>query len=207
MRIMGFKEKRIMIKVTTVLAVILLTATTALAVVGTTHDFSLLGGNPCSYCHSIHNAAGALGRPSYMDTLPSIIKVYSSISMDHTPTISILNNSDAPLCLTCHDETTITNFAAGGDPAAVTVRDKIIANPSANIGLDLSNDHPVGFIYNAALDPEIKAPSAPVNVVFGLGLNEMWCSTCHNVHGGVAGTKFLVMSNDSSSLCFACHIK
>lgn len=142
-----------------------------------------------------------------MGALPSIIKVYSSFTMNHKPTVDTVNNSDAPLCLTCHDEATITDRALGGDPGAVYVKGRI-EGTSRNISLDLSNDHPVGFVFDASKDPDIKAPTDPnVNVTFGLANNEMWCATCHNPHGGVPGTKFLVKSNGTSGLCFECHVK
>lgn len=200
-----------MIKVSAAAATILLSATAALAVVGTAHDFSVLGGNPCSYCHSIHNQAGGLGRPSYMGDVPDIMKVYSSATMNHKPTLATVQNSDAPLCLTCHDGANITTLASAlpTNPAEVYVRDRIVGT-GRDISVDLSNDHPVGFEFkgSASGDDDIKSPDDPnVNVTFGISGKEMWCSTCHNVHGGVEGTKFLVKSNGTSSLCFECHIK
>lgn len=193
------------------IAGILLSAAMALAVVGTAHDFSILGGNPCSYCHSIHNVAGGLGRPSYMGAMPSIMKVYSSLTMNHKPTKDILDNSDAPLCLTCHDEATIGARATGppADATAAYLYSKI-AGSSKNISLDLSNDHPVGFVFEGAakdLDIKFPSPESHLNVTFGINNNEMWCSTCHNPHGGVEGTKFLNRSNGTSGLCFECHVK
>ena len=33
------------------------------------------------------------------------------------------------------------------------------------------------------------------------------CASCHDVHGGAAGSTFLRISNDNSAVCLACHIK
>lgn len=33
------------------------------------------------------------------------------------------------------------------------------------------------------------------------------CATCHDVHGGLAGTQFLRVSNSGSGLCLTCHNK
>jgi len=172
------------------------------------HDLSYLGGETCSYCHSVHNAVGGLGRPAYMGSLPNITDVYDSNTFDHSTrlTLASVSNSDAPLCLSCHDTTSIDTFSD------VNIRDDLhakIDNTQRDIGLDLSNDHPVGFVFDASLDDQIVAPPADskVHITFGPNRNEMWCSTCHNVHGGEPGTPFLVMSNQGSDLCFTCHIK
>lgn len=172
------------------------------------HNLALPGGEPCAYCHRVHHSIGGLGRPAYMGALPDITQVYTSATLDHTITQASVNSSDAPLCLTCHDSTTVDAMAAGDEKTAIQA--KLTARPEINITLDLRNDHPVGFVFDPNLYPEdeIQAPADPrVHVTFGPGLNEMWCSSCHDPHGGEPGTPLLAMSNEGSALCLQCHIK
>lgn len=80
-------------------------------------------------------------------------------------------------------------------------------------GDDLTNDHPVGFIYNPTLavaDGGLVVPETPQRVD-GEGLLRLFrgrfeCSTCHNPHDDTLGA-FLVINNTRSALCLACHLK
>jgi len=170
--------------------------------VGSKHDFSQLGGYACAYCHSVHSAVGGIGRPAYMGPLPQITKIYSSATIAHRPTLDSVNKSDAPLCLTCHDGTNVVNL---GKPAlaALIVGTRVDLNSD---GKGLSNDHPVGFVYNAALNTSLKIPTGNIHVTFGPERNEMWCASCHNPHNNTY-PPFLAVSNDGSALCLECHIK
>ncbi len=85
------------------------------------------------------------------------------------------------------------------------------------LGTDLMNDHPVGFTYNAALalsDGGLETPgtNSITGTTNGTGITlplynqRLECPTCHNVHDPTF-TPFLRASNDSSLLCFTCHLK
>jgi len=82
-------------------------------------------------------------------------------------------------------------------------------------GDDLTNDHPIGFNYNAA---QLEKPTAlhsmgsvDSRIRFFGASNKMECSTCHDPHVDNANnptlSPFLVMSNTGSALCLACHNK
>lgn len=177
----------------------------ALTVVNSKHDFSALGGSPCGYCHSVHNGLGGTGmlNPGF-GAFPAITNTYSSATRVYKSTLASLNSSDAPLCLACHDQSTIAANANLSE--AKTRLDSRPDFPNGYINTDLSNDHPVGFVFDAAQSPtKIKTPLL-ANVTFGPGRNQMWCSSCHNVHDNTYGN-FLVASNDVSALCLDCHIK
>lgn len=162
-------------KVLTFLTALLLLVTPAVAeLAGSGHDFSGLGADICYYCHSADNSIGGLGRRTYTGETPFITELYESSSMDHKMDINRLNNSDAPLCLVCHE--------------------------------DLHIGHPVGFVFDPSLDKDLKMPTS-AKVTFGPNRNEMWCSSCHNPHGGATGSRFLARSNETSGLCFDCHVK
>ena len=78
---------------------------------------------------------------------------------------------------------------------------------STNMGTDLSDDHPVSFIYSSGLsdkDPQIKAPDSLPEEFHLDHLNEMQCVTCHDPHDDTHGN-FLVTTNLRSHLCMQCH--
>ena len=162
------------------------------------HDF---GG--CSICHSVHNSAGG-GGAIFVENPVDATDFYKSSTLDADVTLAGVNASDAPFCLTCHDGASI----AKGQHAPLAP----YITGNLDIGTDLSNDHPIGFVYDFAssADSEIKVSgslSNPDMVHFGPNRDQMWCSSCHDAHGGVPNTPMLVMSNDGSALCLECHIK
>src|SRR5690606_31613972 len=88
----------------------------------------------------------------------------------------------------------------------------------ANLGTDLSNDHPVG---SRAMYPPDPQPSWWLNSMqalpVGLSLVDwndgttnrkvVGCTTCHNPHKGVDDAYLLKKTNAGSQLCLSCHIK
>jgi predicted CXXCH cytochrome family protein len=77
----------------------------------------------------------------------------------------------------------------------------------ANLGIDLTDDHPVNFDYNQSLvdeDGGLKAPTALANVQLFAG--KVQCATCHDAHDPDNGA-FLVTTNNNSALCMECHNK
>ncbi|MHC4342863.1 MAG: cytochrome c3 family protein, partial [Planctomycetota bacterium] len=110
------------------------------------------------------------------------------------------------LCLSCHDGT-IALGAVASRRAPVGLFGRVTGRP--NLGADLSDDHPVSFVYDAALaaeDGELLHPEGLTGVV-RLDLNgEMQCTTCHDAHSDRYGD-FLAMDASFSSLCTECHDK
>ena len=79
----------------------------------------------------------------------------------------------------------------------------------------MNNDHPIGFNYTVADagDAELVA-KATVETALGAGAlsygggDQMWCSSCHDVHNTKnTGTKFLWVADNHSNLCLSCHKK
>ena len=78
---------------------------------------------------------------------------------------------------------------------------------STNLGTDLSDDHPVSFLYSTELstkDPQIRTPDSLPNELRLDQRKELQCITCHDPHNDTFGD-FLVMSNIRSNLCLKCH--
>ena len=140
------------------------------------------------------------------------------------------------MCMSCHDGVTsiavntLLNGPGSGNPTievdpfsgintrgAIGSQGGFGSNP-INIGdaiygasgspgsiVDMSNDHPISFDW-----PTGKAglQATPTNIalrLFGAG-KRVECATCHLVHDN-AIPPFLAMSNVSSNMCKACHIK
>lgn len=99
------------------------------------------------------------------------------------------------LCLSCHDGT-----IAPGNPA-----ETIPAGSKAILGTDLSDDHPISFVYDATLaaaDGQMKhEPLYPATVD---GNSKVQCTSCHDPHDNKYGD-FLIATNEYGDLCFKCH--
>lgn len=203
------------------LAALVSSSAYALSITGTAHDLSS-GGNQaisssnvdeiCVFCHTPHGAnmaATAFGAPLWNRAIGSnALTAYNSGTLTNSARAANLAGSDAVLCLSCHDGASmagpLTNPLNSG---AATGINEIAAGDNALIGVNLSNDHPVGFNFALAVTQDstgLKTPTT-AGVTFGGG-NDMWCSSCHDVHDN-ANKPFLVMNNAGSNLCLDCHKK
>ena len=167
---------------------------------GSPHDLSAIGGqNPCTFCHTPHGAL--TGTPLWNHKLSSTVyKIYQSSSLDAQvgqPT------GASKLCLSCHDGTVALTETVSGSAGI----DTYISPGVANLGSDLSDDHPVSFVYSAALSTEDVQLRSPYSLSAELKLDrdsELQCTTCHDPHDNQYGD-FLVMSNNRSGMCLGCH--
>ncbi|MEN8118799.1 MAG: cytochrome c3 family protein [Bacteroidota bacterium] len=185
-------------------------------IIGSGHDFS---GNAwannriCIVCHTPHNGTAMANAPLWNRELSATATytMYSSLTFDGAASAVdpiATSSSNSRLCLSCHDGTVaLENF--GGVTTGTT-----FITGSANIGTDLSNDHPISFTYDDALsttDPGLWQPSTTAalggtiqsEMLFG---DQLECASCHNVHDNTNGF-FLRMDNTGSALCLTCHNK
>ena len=155
----------------------------------------------CVFCHTPHN--GSPVRSMWNRDLPGITyQLYSSTTLRATlkqPTGS------SRLCLSCHD-----GFVAMGNlkvpPPGETLQLGPMTGPNT-LGTDLSDDHPVSFVYDGALaashpgivDPASLPKSVPLD-----SKGELQCTTCHNAHES-RRPRFLRMDNAGGALCQMCH--
>ncbi len=173
----------------------------AASIQGTAHDLSATGigtGNPCSFCHTPHGALS--GTPLWNHALSNAVyQIYQSSSLEAN--ISQPTGS-SKLCLSCHDGTVALTQTTRSDASGV-----YITPGAANLGTDLSDDHPISFVYSAALsveDVQIRPPSTLPEQLQLDRSSELQCTTCHNPHDNQYG-KFMVMSNQRSQMCTSCH--
>lgn len=194
----------------------------------------------CVYCHTPHGAvptAPLWNRQMYQGNYT----LYSSPTLNaimEQPSLSGVTR----MCLSCHDGTIAVDALVnipnrdytvapdhmkmeasdnphGGscgfchmwfyeDPPNVDVKPSLMTT-------DLSDDHPVSFVYNdelATTDGGLELPSSAPSGLGGTIKNDMLinnkieCPTCHNVHDPDI-FPFLIKPNTNSALCMTCHIK
>ncbi len=207
---------------------LLLAAAPAMAAIATTaHDLS--GDNAgtndeiCVYCHTPHGAdiTVTLAPLWNRSTTTVAATLYQGVAIDATMTQASINQTDAPLCLSCHDGTvaeTLKNEPNNNGPTDLSGYSW--GSGPANLTTNMNNDHPIGFDFtavaggDAGTGPDAEIHDKPtVEAVGGMsgalsygGGDDMWCSSCHDVHDN-SNPPFLRMSNASSALCTTCHIK
>jgi predicted CXXCH cytochrome family protein len=182
------------------------------SVVNTVHNLSVTGPGTirassetevCIFCHTPHNSnpSGPLWN---REDPGATYLLYNSSTLQAVPGQP---DGSSILCLSCHDgtialgnvisRTTDISFSGGVTKMPVG---------KSNLTSDLSDDHPISFVYNSALtasDGQLKDPAAiayPVTLENG----KVQCTSCHDPHTNIYND-FLVASNRFSDLCFKCH--
>ncbi len=180
---------------------------------GSAHDFSgdawNTTGQICIVCHTPHNADLTVATAPLWNhevTTVAAYTLYSSATLDAT--VSQPGN-ESKLCLSCHDGTVaLENF--GGTSGGTN-----FITGTALVGTDISDDHPISFLYNAALATADGGLFDPSTANSGLGgtisadmlfAGRMECASCHDVHDNINGM-FLRINNAGSALCLTCHDK
>lgn len=170
----------------------------------------------CAFCHTPHNAVPNV--PLWnRSQAGSTYKLYTSSATltSATKNSSLSATSISLLCLSCHDGTLAQLgsrvTAVPSDVSALTMTDGTVAFSAggANLGSDLTNDHPIGFNYATAQgqDSALRLASDAITrgAMFFNG-NQMECASCHLVHDNTFAP-FLRTTNVGSNLCLGCHIK
>lgn len=175
-------------------------------IVGSAHDLSTAGWNTsgeiCIVCHTPHNALVAVPLWNHSDTAETFTMYSNPDTIDGAQDAQPSGVSKR--CLSCHDG--VTNVDAFGGSPGVGV--KIVGD--ANLGTDLSNDHPISIVYDSAADPELfpttNAYTGSTTIGDHLFGGKVECASCHDVHDDTNGY-FLLKPNTGSALCLTCHDK
>jgi len=158
----------------------------------------------CHFCHTSHIPKGFLPQSDQMSSGTKYI-LYNSSTIQAIPGQP---SGSSILCLSCHDGTIalgsdISSFAPIGFSNSSFPLDSRI-----NLTTDLSNDHPISFLYDASLasrDNELVHPASLIKEI-ELENEQLQCTSCHDPHNNIYG-KFLTVSNEYSQLCLSCHEK
>ncbi len=182
----------------------------------TRHNFSISGPGliksifekrVCIFCHAPHNARGDI--PYLWNRQDSTVN-YTTYQSSTLYSIIGQPTGASKLCLSCHDGT-IALGAVVSEQQEIPFVGGIRFFPDilTKIGTDLSDDHPISFVYDSSLannNIELVQPlSLPPQVKLDSN-QQMQCTTCHDPHDNTYDN-FLVMPNDSSFLCITCHLK
>ena len=180
------------------------------SILETVHNLSAAGPGPvkapgvgevCIFCHTPHRA-GQTRALWNRDLPPTTYNLYRSSTLEAAlkqPT------GASRLCLSCHDGTT-----ALGSLRVLPGTGRVSLGPltgRALLGTDLSDDHPVSFVYDQALavkqgqlvDPSTLPRRVPID-----GTGQLQCTSCHDPHENPY-RKFLRVDDRGAGLCTACH--
>lgn len=155
----------------------------------------------CAYCHTPHNASPqrglwnrAMSAATYQLYESSTLKAQLS-----QPTGSTRQ------CLSCHDGTlamgTLRNAPSGVQPTLGVLTGRTV------LGTNLSDDHPVSFVYDGALASARGELVDPVGLPKTVRLDhkrELQCTACHDAHED-RHPNFLRMDPKGGVLCTTCH--
>lgn len=168
----------------------------------------------CLMCHIPHNSDPA--SPLWNHTLSGATYTpYDSSTLIAAPGQP---TGKSKLCLSCHDGTvalgSVHNMPwaeGGGAGVIVGLEDPLTGD--ALLSTDLTDDHPVSFVYDSALasdNGELAAPSGLTGEV-QLEDGQVQCTSCHDPHSSTYA-KFMRLdtvdgSGYGSPLCLTCHTK
>ena len=155
----------------------------------------------CVFCHTPHNAKPTIGL--WNRELPGVsYQLYASSTLKaqlNQPTGS------SRLCLSCHD-----GILALGKLRVPPKGAPLTLGPlsgASSLGSDLSDDHPISFIYDSALALSRGELADPLGLPSAIRLDDarqLQCTSCHDGHDD-RQPKFLRMDNRAGALCSACH--
>ncbi|OGT34505.1 MAG: hypothetical protein A2W28_00060 [Gammaproteobacteria bacterium RBG_16_51_14] len=212
------------------LVVALLPGTAAALITGSGHDLAgtaagTNGGDQiCIYCHTPHNANTVIAdAPLWnhqVDTGAAYI-AYGDPAGTMDATAGTPSGISA-LCMSCHDGQIGVDNYGGFTPGTLIGTISSVAD----FGLDLSNDHPISFVYDTNLantDAELWDPAVDtVSVGTGgttqsgtiaavlLFNDKVECASCHDVHNTQISSENYKLVRDNmvgSELCLDCHNK
>ncbi len=166
-----------------------------------TNPHFAVDGQPSGSCATCHAAASTASRgPRWQTAALRAGGAYDSVTFDAKGR-GAGPGAASVACLSCHDGTAA----------------RAVHNGGRSLGNDLSDDHPIGFVYDASLAHEDGGLHDPTLTPSGLGgtIAEdllvdgrlLECTACHDPHRQSANGSYLRLSTAGSALCLTCHDK
>jgi len=215
---------------------LLATVAQAQSVVGSRHDMSgrVSGsgdnGAVCVYCHTPHGGNQSVGPLWNRKASTATYTPYSSTTINMT--IETTAQVGSSLCMSCHDGSiainvivnapttqsgvygsalTAQNYSSPNGAAFATLDDALDSAELGYFGTDLTDQHPIGVLYDTTASGDTAFNAAASGKVGSLPLyggssDHVECQTCHDVHN-YTNIPFLRVSNSASALCTTCHKK
>jgi predicted CXXCH cytochrome family protein len=191
------------------------------SIVNSSHDLRTFGGvvgatsQICVYCHTPHNA-NTDTRVSYLWNRNVSATDYSVYDGTYTDPLTS-NTSHTLMCMSCHDGTTTAIGQMLNPPADYDgSQDTIYVTGDANLGSELTNDHPIDLVYlndteggplpSSDYNSSSSVTTAGIRLfTFGANSNVMTCASCHEPHNKTGLDAFLRITSNQSQLCTTCH--
>ncbi|MBK7215376.1 MAG: hypothetical protein IPH88_19270 [Bacteroidales bacterium] len=181
------------------------------SIVNTRHNLSVSGPGTvkavseteiCLFCHTPHNSRPV--SPLWNRNDPgSNYTLYNSTTLQALPGQP---DGSSILCLSCHDGTVALGSVLSRPGTITMATGNFMPAGVSNLSTNLRNDHPVSFIYNAALaaaDGQLKDPSN-ITPPVALKNGKVQCTSCHDPHKNIY-SDFLIATSQNSNLCNGCH--
>lgn len=178
----------------------------------------------CVFCHTPHSSSTNAAAPLWNRNLSEA--TYTSYDSSSIQALDIAEPiGSSRLCLSCHDGTlaignVLNEPGRGGGDGSISMQGTAAdgtmpedagatTGNTRDLGVDLTNDHPISFTYNSALagaDGELRDPAAVAHLGVrptdnpilpldpdGSGDGLLQCTTCHDPHISESGefNKFL----------------
>ncbi|TAK51079.1 MAG: hypothetical protein EPO24_16215 [Bacteroidetes bacterium] len=170
----------------------------------------------CVFCHTPHvpKEYGSAQLWNHKSSTSEYTLYTSDYLKSLTYTAPNQPNLRSKLCLSCHDGTIAVGEVYNNEGvSSITMQNNVTTMPETspgNLGTSLTNDHPVGYLYDNTKDPELVARTwpweTPVKLDPDAATGTVECITCHEPHDDTY-TKFLRMDNTDAALCGFCHQK
>jgi predicted CXXCH cytochrome family protein len=159
----------------------------------------------CRFCHINHISSPK--KPLWR--LKSAGRNYIPYKSSTTQAMVGQPSGSSLLCLSCHDGTIAPAYASNSE-TLIDFSSGIMNLPkgSKNLTTDLSDDHPISFIYSSSLvlvDRELVDPNFLPETI-RLENEQLQCTSCHDPHNNTFND-FLVVTSQYSQLCLQCHQK
>lgn len=170
----------------------------------------------CGFCHVPHNGDMSINTmPLWNHAATSGTAAFTNYTSPTLNATITAPGTGSLRCLGCHDGSTALGATVQmggqlfGAADALVTPTAVTMTGAAQIGLNLSNDHPVGMVYDAALvtaDGQLQLATAG-SVTSKLVGGRVECGSCHSMHRSVTNRYILRVTMDNSTLCTDCHVK
>jgi len=200
------------------------TTGSSLSVAGLPHNFSSqtwnpiqagtnnqMGGQICQPCHTPHNGNNSMiaNAPLWNHAFTTAsYNVYTGYEFATKGNVAGQPDGTSKLCLSCHDGSVA--LGSFGAQIGTTGTMATYNGGQASLDVDLSNDHPISFVYDSTkggvyAPTHVYTGTKTVSGMLDAG-GKMQCTSCHGPHANKTGYQ-LSISNQGSALCLACHKK
>jgi predicted CXXCH cytochrome family protein len=178
-------------------------------VVNTLHNLSTSGpgavrsmtvSQVCAFCHTPHNANPGVPLWNHLMSGATYIQ-YESSTLQASPEQPA---GKSRLCLACHDGTVALGALVNPPGGRKIDLESTFLTGRASFGTDLSDDHPISFAYDTALQARNRRLIAPGRIDLPLEGEQLECTTCHDAHEKDT-MPFLRKTTVNGELCISCH--